>query len=150
MIAMRSAKKNVLPCLTVLAFGFVGCQTARSPARPTNSRIEVASDPGVNKAVAVSTMQCGEFIRRVAAGEDFSGQEMNITGVALNDTESGLVNVGARDAYKSKFPNNFISVYEVPRHVQAGAFVRFKVRVETSRAITTKGFVLIDTEYVVE
>ncbi len=93
----------------------------------------------------------GTLIDRVIAGEDFSGQEIIISGVALNQTTSGdrLVNVGTRKTYQSGAYLNFVSVYDTNVIIKEGAVVRVRILVEMSRAVTSggKSFVMIDTAF---
>jgi len=93
----------------------------------------------------------GTLIDRVIAGEDFSGQEMIIRGVALNKTTSGdrLVNIGTRESYQSGVYLNFVSVYDTSVTIREGAVVRIRVVVEMSRAATVGGTptVLIETAF---
>jgi hypothetical protein len=121
-------------------------KTASSPSATTTA------DNGVNSAKGEDgdalDLNCGELISRVMAGEDFAGRELIISGTALNDTESGLVNVGTHATYRSKSFDNFVSVYEVGEHVKAGSHVWFRVKVEESSAARMPDgaiFVLIDT-----
>ena len=93
----------------------------------------------------------GTLIDRVIAGEDFSGQELIISGVALNETTSWdrLVNVGTRATYQSGAYSNFVSVYDTSVKIEQGANVKIQVLVETSMATTMggKSFVTIETAF---
>ncbi len=131
--------KRILQCFGLLVFGVIGCQASKPLSGPSSSNVTEAT-----------SLDCGELISRVAAGEDFSGRSLVISGVALNATLSGLVNMGTHETYRSGVFENFVSVYDVTRQVRAGAVVRFKVRVESSRAVkmpNASTLVSIDTAY---
>ena len=93
----------------------------------------------------------GSLIDRVIAGEDFSNQEIIISGVALNQTTTGdrLVNVGTRATYQSGAYLNFVSVYDTSVTIKEGANVKIRVFVEISRASTIGGnpTVMIETAF---
>ncbi len=93
----------------------------------------------------------GTLIDRVIAGEDFSGQELIISGVALNETTSAdrLVNVGTRATYQSGAYLNFVSVYDTNVTINEGSNVQIRVLVETSIANTVGGkpTVIIETAF---
>jgi hypothetical protein len=94
------------------------------------------------------TLECGELIQRIADGEDFAGQVLTISGIALGDANGGLLNIGTRKTFESHVFENFVSVYEVSRYVTEGTPVTLRVRVERSFAVTMEGkrFVTIECE----
>ncbi len=105
----------------------------------------------VQASAETEQVDVGTFIDRVIAGENFSNQEIVISGVALNQTTSAdrLVNVGTRATYQSGAYLNFVSVYDTNVIIKEGAVVRVRVVVEMSRAVTSggKSFVMIDTAF---
>ena len=107
---------------------------------------------GVQVNAETEQIDVGTLIDRVIAGEDFSGQELIVSGVALNQTTSGegrVVNVGTRETYKSGSYLNFVSVYDTSVTIKEGAVVRLLVAVEMSRAANLGGesYVMIDTAF---
>ena len=93
----------------------------------------------------------GILIERVIAGEDFSGQEIIVKGIALNETTSGdqLVNLGTMETFRSSAYENFVSVYDVGVVIRKGAKVRIRIYVDESSAAVLggKNFVVIETTY---
>lgn len=93
----------------------------------------------------------GVLIERVIAGENFSGREIIVSGVALNKTTSGdrLVNIGTMETFRSSAYENFISVYDVGVVIRKGATVRIRIYVDESSAaiLGGKNFVVIETTY---
>ncbi len=93
----------------------------------------------------------GTLIDRVIAGEDFSGQVIILSGVALNQTTSRdrLVAVGTRATYQSGAYSNLISVYDTSVKIEKGTNVKILVLVEISMAATLggKSFVTIETAF---
>ncbi|MGJ3247132.1 MAG: hypothetical protein ACFE0I_13810 [Elainellaceae cyanobacterium] len=87
---------------------------------------------------------------RVIAGEDFAGQQLTISGVALSDVQDGLVNVGTRADYDAKSFDNFVSVYGVDAVIREGQDVELTAVVESSSASDIGGqtFVLIEASAV--
>jgi hypothetical protein len=107
-------------------------------------------EKGANKTESALEMSAGTMISRVIAGTDFSGRTLVVSGYALNRTDGGLVNVGRSQDLSSARVLNFVSVYDVPKTIPAGSKVRFRVHVETSRAIKLPGgetAVLIETAF---
>jgi len=103
-----------------------------------------------SKTEGALEMSAGKMISRVIAGTDFSGRTLVVSGYALNRTDGGLVNVGRSQDLSSARVLNFVSVYDVPKTIPAGSKVRFRVHVETSRAIKLPGgetAVLIETAF---
>lgn len=156
------AKTMVLACVGLLAVGSAGCSDSnggRSNPAQTDSigvlELEVngertPSESTQSDFVGVAELHCGDLIRRVLAGEQFENRQLVLTGVALNDVQGGLVNVGTPETFRSGWFENFVSVYEVTDQVKAGSSVRMKVRVERSSAITLsrgKSTVLIETAF---
>ena len=105
----------------------------------------------VQASAETEQVDVGTFIDRVIAGENFSNQEIVISGVALNQTTSAdrLVNVGTRATYQSGAYLNFVSVYDTSVTIKEGDNVRIRVLVETSMASTIGGkpTVLIETAF---
>lgn len=93
----------------------------------------------------------GLLIERVISGEDFSGRELVITGVALNQStpQDDLVTLATPDTYRSNVYDNFVSVYDTSVIIEKGAVVRVRVHVEQSFfvAVGAKRFVAIQTEF---
>ena len=93
----------------------------------------------------------GILIERVIAGEDFSGQEIIVKGIALNETTSGdrLINLGTMETFRSSAYENFVSVYDVGVVIRKGAKVRIRIYVDESSAAVLGGkkFVVIETTY---
>jgi len=96
-------------------------------------------------------IEVGALIKRVIAGEDFSGKEIVVTGIALNQTTSGdrLVNIGTNETYKSRAYLNFVSVYDTSVTIKEGKYVSVRVQVETSMAtkLGGKSTVLIESAF---
>lgn len=131
-------------CFLALALGGTGCQpTSEREARDAAAEEQQGSTGG--RAVV-----CEDLINLVLGGEDFAGQTLTVSGVALNDTEGGLVNVGTQETYRSGVYENFISVYDVPMQVKAGTSVRVRVIVESSSATefpNGKTFVVLESAF---
>lgn len=93
----------------------------------------------------------GVLIERVIAGEDFSGQDIIVRGIALNETTSGgrLVNLGTMETFRSSAHENYVSIYDVGVVIKKGMNVRVLVHVEDSSAYVLggKNIVLIETAY---
>ena len=70
----------------------------------------------------------GILIERVIAGEDFSGQEIIVKGIALNETTSGdrLVNLGTMETFRSSAYENYVSIYDVDMVIRKGANIRVR------------------------
>lgn len=100
----------------------------------------------------VEEVDVGNLINRVIAGEDFSGREIVISGVALNQTSSGdgLVNIGTNETYKSGAFLNFVSVYDTSVTIKEGKYVSVRVMIESSMATKMggKSVVLIESAFV--
>lgn len=96
-------------------------------------------------------IEVGALIKRVIDGEDFSGKEIIVSGVALNQTTSGdrLVNIGTNETYKSRAYLNFVSVYDTSVTIKEGKYVSVHVQVETSMAtkLGGKSTVLIESAF---
>jgi hypothetical protein len=101
---------------------------------------------------AIEEIDVGDLIERVIAGEDFSGKEIIVSGVALNQTTSGarLVNVGTSDTYNSSSYTNYVSVYDTTVMIKKGKNVSLRILVDTSMAtkIGGKSFVVIESAFV--
>lgn len=93
----------------------------------------------------------GDFINRVVQGEDFSGQQVLLTGVALGDVSSGdrLLNIGTLSTYSSGAYENYVSVYDTTPNIRKGSRVVMLIEVESSSGyeLGGKGIVLIEAVY---
>lgn len=93
----------------------------------------------------------GDFINRVVQGEDFSGQQVLLTGVALGDVSSGdrLLNIGTLSTYSSGAYENYVSVYDTTQNIRKGSRVVMLIEVESSSGyeLGGKGIVLIEAVY---
>jgi hypothetical protein len=100
---------------------------------------------------APEEIEVGALIERVISGEDFSGKEIILKGVALNQTTTGdhLVNIGTRETYQSGAHLNFVSVYDTSVTIKKGTYATVKVLVETSSAYNLGGqwTIVIETAY---
>lgn len=117
----------------------MGCQS-------TETRNDGSTDSQVAQAI-----EADQLIQSVANGTDYVGKQIRISGVALNNTESGLVNIGSADTYRSGVYTNYISVYEVDRLVTKGSRIRFRVLIEDQRAVKLQNgstMVLIDSKMI--
>ena len=122
MKAMPNTSLNFAAIILLLPTVFMSCQPP-SPPEGSSDFAEMELE-----------LDCGELIRRVIEGEDFSGRVVKLTGVALGKISQGLVNVGTAETYSSGYFLNFVSVYEVPGTVAEGIEVEYRVFVEKSSA----------------
>lgn len=109
----------------------------------------VALSPSVD--AAPGEIEVGVLINRVIAGEDFVGEEVTITGIALNDTTANdrLVNIGTKATYDSSTYLNFVSVYDTSASIKKGKRVSMRVKVETASAhnLGQQQIVMIETAF---
>ena len=100
---------------------------------------------------APEEIKVGALIERVIDGEDFSGKEIIVSGVALNQTTSGdrLVNIGTDETFRSGAYLNFLSVYDTSVTIKEGKYVSVRVQVESSMAANLggKATVLIESAF---
>lgn len=100
---------------------------------------------------APEEVEVGALIKRVIAGEDFSGKEIVLKGVALNQTTTGdrLVNIGTNETYKLRAYLNFVSVYDTSAMIKEGKHVIVRVLIETSMAtkLGGKSTVMIESAF---
>ena len=96
------------------------------------------------------TMMIGDLIERVIDGEDFTGKEIDVRGVVLDQTDSGLVSLGTRATYQSAGYLNFISVYETSMTLRKGSDVTLRIMVEMSRGskVGDQSVVMFDSAFV--
>ena len=96
-------------------------------------------------------IEVGALIERVIGGEEFSGKEIVVGGIALTRTSSGndLLNIGTSATYKSGAYLNFISVYDTSVAVKEGKYVLVRIQIETSMAtkLGGKSVVLIESAF---
>lgn len=96
-------------------------------------------------------VSAGDLISQVISGQNFSGTELRVSGVALSKTSagSGLVNLGSQATYRSGVYENFVSVYDVPVNISQGSSVELLVTVEESSAVKLgeRIFVTIETSF---
>ena len=101
---------------------------------------------------AVEEIEVGVLIQRVIAGEDFSGKEIIVSGVALNQTTSRdrVVGIGTSETYNSSGYLNFVSVYDTTVMIKEGKNVSVRVLIETSMAtkLGGKSVVMIESAFV--
>lgn len=118
----------------------------RDDSLAVQARTTTAAEPTPRASPKPLQINAADLIRAVQDGADYSGRDLLLTGVALNSTANGLVNVGTR--LRPSY-DNFISVYEVPVPIREGDIVTLRVHVEASSVSTIRGtrFVLIDTRY---
>ena len=108
--------------------------------------------PSVQAESSAAQIEVGALINRVIAGEDFSGKEIVVSGVALNKTSSAdrLVNIGTNETYKSGAYLNFVSVYDVSVTINEGKYVSVRILIESSMAtkMGKESVVLIESAFV--
>ncbi len=96
-------------------------------------------------------IEVGALIERVIGGEEFSGKEIVVSGIALTQTSSGndLLNIGTNATYKSGAYLNFISVYDTSVAIKEGKYVSVRIQIETSMAtkLGGKSVVLIESAF---
>ena len=96
-------------------------------------------------------IEVGALIKRVIGGEEFSGKEIVVSGIALTQTSSGndLLNIGTSATYKSGAYLNFISVYDTSAVIKEGKYVSVRIQIETSMATKMggKSVVLIESAF---
>ena len=96
-------------------------------------------------------LNVGSLIKMVIAGEDFVGQELIISGTVLSDVgiDSGLINLGTQDTYRSSSYVNFVSIYESKVALRKGTRVKIRVKVEktSNNKINGTDHVIIDTVF---
>ena len=93
----------------------------------------VANSKADNKTIPV-----GELIKKVISGKNYAGKEITVSGIALNQTNSGssLLNLATPKTFKSGVYKNFISIYGVQEKIGKGNTVVIRIKVEES--ISTK------------
>ena len=96
-------------------------------------------------------IEVGALIKRVIGGEEFSGKEIVVSGIALTQTSSGndLLNIGTNATYKSGAYLNFISVYDTSVAIKEGKYVSVRIQIESSMATKMggKSVVLIESAF---
>lgn len=96
-------------------------------------------------------MDVSSFIDRVIEGEDYSGQEVVIRGIALGEVSDGdrLVNIGTQATYNSGAYENFVSVYDVATDVREGNQITMRIKIDSTAGyeLGGKNFVLIEATY---
>ena len=96
-------------------------------------------------------LDVGSFISQVTQGEDFSGTEIVLSGIALTNVSGGdkLVNIGTQATYNSGAYENFVSVYDVTSNVRKGSQITVRVKVDSAEGyeLGGKNIVLIETNF---
>jgi len=154
----KNRSLTLIFCLSLLLALGTGCETEESPSSVTRPDSETTANPAVDasppesvgEAEDVVEITADDLISRVIAGEDFAGQRLTISGVALSDVQDGLVNVGTRADYDAESFDNFVSVYGVDATIREGEDVELTAVVESSSASDIGGqtFVLIEASAV--
>ena len=141
-----NARKLISLCAAVGALSLIGCQSTETASAKNYS----ATATNTTASKSIKPIEFGRFMRNVIAGKNYTGQEFTMYGVALNATDSGIVNIGSRDMYQAGEFETFVSVSDVPRHVKPGSLVQFNVKVESThkgQLPNGEAFVVVEAAY---